>query len=170
MRMSPIRMKPEHPSTALPRSARVHFGRAYAISHAFPVLPLGLIHAGSMETLLSQFEENVARNGESDITSSKDNETNGGIDIEAQVQPADICVAKEIRQQICDVLGPDARMGNFPQPLVEKVDDEQLEGDECVFAGEFGYNILLGGLSDFGDADAGDAWVPLFPQAPPYTL
>lgn len=147
MTMSPIRMKPQHPSTALPRSARIHFGRAYAISHLFPVLPLGLIHAGSMETLVSQFEENVARRSDMDldgdiIMTDDDtqgdtirNETNGDI-IDDQVHPADISVAREIREQICHVLGADTRMRGFPEPFLEEavvMDDserEQLERRE----------------------------------------
>lgn len=52
----PIRMKAEHPSTALPRSARIHFGRVYEISHDMAIESLGLIHVDSMETLKLQFE------------------------------------------------------------------------------------------------------------------
>ncbi|KAI0117426.1 hypothetical protein F4814DRAFT_286837 [Daldinia grandis] len=33
MTLAPIRMKSDHPSTALPRTARIHHGRAYDISH-----------------------------------------------------------------------------------------------------------------------------------------
>jgi hypothetical protein len=61
MVLHPIRMKPEHPSIAFPRSARIHFGRAYGIVHGLPVQPLRLVHPASMETFLDQFEANVFR-------------------------------------------------------------------------------------------------------------
>jgi hypothetical protein len=59
----PIRMKPDHPSVALPKSARIHYGRAYQVDHDLPVQPLGQIHSTSIETLLDQFEANVFRGG-----------------------------------------------------------------------------------------------------------
>ncbi|KAK4074482.1 uncharacterized protein Triagg1_5078 [Trichoderma aggressivum f. europaeum] len=59
--LSPVRMKPDHPSLALSNTARIHYGRAYEISHAIPVQPLGLIHPASMEVLINQFEANVTR-------------------------------------------------------------------------------------------------------------
>jgi hypothetical protein len=50
--LSPLRMKRENSSTALPRTTRIHFSRAYIVNHALPV------HPASMEILLDQFEEN----------------------------------------------------------------------------------------------------------------
>jgi hypothetical protein len=64
-------MKPEHPSTALPEAARIHFGRAYEVHHNIAVRPLGLIYAGSMEYLMKQFESNCPRKESSDINEKK---------------------------------------------------------------------------------------------------
>lgn len=38
--LSPVRMKPNHPSLTLSSTARIHYSRAYGISHAIPVQPL----------------------------------------------------------------------------------------------------------------------------------
>jgi hypothetical protein len=93
-------MKAEHPSTALPHSARIHFGRAYEIEHGVPVRPLGLIHDGSMEMLLKQFEGNVFKNDGESIVEKKDDEEG-----DKQVKSADMEVVRDMRQSIMDVLG-----------------------------------------------------------------
>jgi hypothetical protein len=62
MTLAPIRMKPDHPSTALLRVARIHFGRAYEIKHEVPVKSLGLIHSASMEDLLSHSKSSMYKN------------------------------------------------------------------------------------------------------------
>ncbi len=102
-------MKAEHPSTALPQSARIHFGRAYEIEHHTPVQPLGLIHATSMETLRSQFEAHVYRKGSrNEETSNPAPEREGDLpQDDSQIEPADMVIVKEMRQNIMEVLGPD---------------------------------------------------------------
>jgi hypothetical protein len=98
-------MKAEHPSTALPQSARIHFGRAYEIEHDVPVRPLGLIHDASMEMLLKQFEGNVFKeNGESIVEKKEGKHDEKG---DKQVKPADMGVVKDMRQSIMDVLEGD---------------------------------------------------------------
>jgi hypothetical protein len=121
--LSSIRMKAEHPSTALPHSARIHFGRAYEIEHTVPVRPLGLIHAGSMETLLSQFEVNVfkkrgTRSGDSQAAKAKEAKV---AQDDTKVGPADMAVVKEMRQSIMDVLGPNI------SPYVHQPPEEVLQ-------------------------------------------
>lgn len=109
-------MKVEHPSTVLPHTARIHFGRAYEIDHDVPVRSIGLIHTGSMETLRSQFQSNVSkegvRTGEEETYESKLNRileiSQEGKDSEndAAVLPADMETVKNIRQRIKDNIGP----------------------------------------------------------------
>ena len=58
--LSPIRMKPDHPSTTLPTTARIYFQRTYRIDD-LDVQPLRLVHSASIETLLDQFETNALK-------------------------------------------------------------------------------------------------------------
>jgi hypothetical protein len=127
-------MKPEHPSTALPKAARIHFGRAYEVHYSVGVRPLGLIHVGSMETLISQFEEHCPRKGSSDVSDrhtvegrqiDEDNTPHGveeptGAEEQAQVdstvEPADMQIVLNMRQSIIDVLGPDLSLRKHPPP------------------------------------------------------
>jgi hypothetical protein len=144
--LEPIRLKSDHPSTALPRSARVHFGNAFVVEHKYPVIPIGLIHASSMETLHLQFIENALKPDKTsandtkleemqsakmnaDVTLSddtdirtdmtapapvtltvtntkRDAEIDEDTDAEIDTKPVEIEVAKKMRQQISDVLGP----------------------------------------------------------------
>lgn len=111
MILSPVRMKPEHPSTALPRSARIHFGRAYKIDHRIPVQPLGLIHPASMEILLDQFEANVFKRNKEQMKRSRDDENGDNISEvintpspDAIVVAADLEIVKDMRQSIIKVL------------------------------------------------------------------
>lgn len=97
--LKPIRMKPEHPSTALPRTARVHFGRAYVIPHDYAVMPLGLIHSGSMDNLNSQFERHVLRSKETGPETAQE--------AEKDMQPLSLDIARNIREQVAEVLGQD---------------------------------------------------------------
>ena len=102
-------MKPHHPSTTLPRSARIHFGRAYEIVHQLPVQPLGLVHPTSMETLLDQFDANIFRH-----TTDKKQVSTGipsGRDpfqveaLDDKVKVVDMEIVKEVRNNITKVLG-----------------------------------------------------------------
>ncbi|KAK6948138.1 hypothetical protein Daesc_009902 [Daldinia eschscholtzii] len=97
--LSPVQMKSDHPSTALSRTARIHYGRAYRISHELPVQSIGLIQDASMEVLLDQFEANVCRT----IGDTEDLSDNPIPEPEAEA--ADINVAKVIRENIASVLG-----------------------------------------------------------------
>lgn len=111
MVLAPIRMKPEHPSTTLPKSARIHFGRAYEVAHSMPIQPLGLIHPTSMETLLDQFEAQVPRTvGESKRSADGSTQASPFTDSLPQDEPkvtaADMEVVKKMRQDINNVLGP----------------------------------------------------------------
>ncbi|KAI1802395.1 hypothetical protein F4811DRAFT_401980 [Daldinia bambusicola] len=101
MVLSPVQMKSDHPSTALPRTARIHYGRAYRIFHQLPVQSIGLIKDASMEVLLDQFEANVYR---------RKDDTTGltPADVpEPQAEAANMNTAKAIRENITSVLGPD---------------------------------------------------------------
>jgi len=113
--LMPLRMKAEHPSTALPHTARIHYGRAYEIGHNVPVRPIGLIHAGSMETLQSQFQSNVSKDG----IQTGEKETPGSkldrfLEIlqdedsedDAAVLPADMEMVKSTQQRIEDNTSP----------------------------------------------------------------
>jgi hypothetical protein len=142
--LSPIRMKAEHPSTALPHSARIHFGRAYEVDHDVPVRPLGLIHAGSMETLLSQFENHVFKkeSGNSGVSqAAKANEAEVAQD-DAKVGPADMAIVKEMRQNIMDVLGEDISPYKHTPPKEVLESAGEVDTEWSIFevlrnAGEF---------------------------------
>ncbi|OJZ85354.1 hypothetical protein ASPFODRAFT_62011 [Aspergillus luchuensis CBS 106.47] len=56
MTSRPIRLKLEQPSTVLPRSARIYFGRVYEIKHDVELNIVGLVLGSSMNILSSQFE------------------------------------------------------------------------------------------------------------------
>lgn len=103
MILSPIRMKTDHPSTALPRSARIHFGRAYEVDHFLSVQSIGLVHPTSMETLINQFDANVFKPGsESSLKRARDaNEAVPDSDVKA----ADMEIVKAIRSDITEILG-----------------------------------------------------------------
>jgi hypothetical protein len=102
-------MKPEHSSAALPRTARIDFGRAYAIDHQLLVQPLGLPHPASMETLLDQFEANVFRKGKEPMKSP------GNPSTDSKLTAADVEIVKDMRQSIIQVLGSDlSRAQNLP--------------------------------------------------------
>lgn len=98
-------MKPEHPSTALPSTARIHYGRAYDFDHSRPVAPLGLIHPASMETLLDQFEAKVSKYEPRDESLGKPDEHTDIEEPDPATEPADIQVVKEMRANIIKVLG-----------------------------------------------------------------
>lgn len=109
-------MKPDHPSLALSNTARIHYGRAYEISHGIPVQPLGLVHPTSMEVLLNQFEANVTRvqPGE-DLGDECEEEIPEDIDPQQKVEDgtSDIKAAytrmnivKDMRRSMKKVLGP----------------------------------------------------------------
>ncbi|PKK49919.1 hypothetical protein CI102_8721 [Trichoderma harzianum] len=114
--LSPVRMKPDHPSLALSNTARIHYGRAYEISHEIPVQPLGLVHPASMEVLLNQFEAHVTRvqPGE-DLGDEWEEEMPEDIDPQQKVEDgtSDIKAAytrmnivKDMRRSMKKVLGP----------------------------------------------------------------
>jgi hypothetical protein len=118
MTLAPIRIKPEHPSTALPISSRIHFGRAYGISHEIPVKPLGLIHAGSMQKLISQSEAHVYRTRSGSNLQNLGSQNFGVVEepIDQHIIPADIEVVKSMRYSIMDVLGRNISPSRHPAP------------------------------------------------------
>ncbi|KAE8138588.1 hypothetical protein BDV38DRAFT_292185 [Aspergillus pseudotamarii] len=99
MRLQPIRMKAEHPSTALPSSARICFGRVYEVFHDVNLKSLGLIHDVSMENLQLQFSSHCPK------ASENDNQEEAVTDF--TVSPADINVVKDIREDINTVFRPE---------------------------------------------------------------
>lgn len=148
MVLTPVRMKPEHPSTALPNSTRIHFGRTYGISHMAAVKSLGLIHAGSMEKLMLQSVSHVYRNtldNSAQISESQscgvdgDEVTddfapnmlfrNGIVDVDKDIIPADIEVVKNMRNTIMEVLGPDISLDNHPPPKEPVLGSSALSDD-----------------------------------------
>ncbi|KAI1642247.1 uncharacterized protein F4817DRAFT_353380 [Daldinia loculata] len=110
MVLAPIRMKSDHPSTALPRTARIHYGRAYEISHHLPVESIGLVQDASMEVLLDQFEASVPR-----IKDEGDGTTQNQIP-EPQIEAANLDVAKTIRMDIATVLGSKMSPADYSSP------------------------------------------------------
>lgn len=146
MVLDPIRMKPDHPSTALPSSSRVHFGRIYEISHSAQVKPLGLIHTGSMEKLISQSVAHAYRNDPDDSAHVCKSQSDD-VDAEAQNSnddswhrktpdpisdsasddqdtihdqdtiPADMMVVREMRDSIMEILGPDITLDKHWSPV-----------------------------------------------------
>lgn len=106
-------MKPDHPSTTLPKSARIHFGRAYDVDHFIPVQPIGLIHPTSMETLLDQFNANVYRST-TDTKQALPNSLSSSdtflVDalvesLDDNVKVVDLEIVKEVRNNITKALG-----------------------------------------------------------------
>ena len=139
MVLLPIRMKPEHPSTALPKSSRIHFGRAYEIRHLIAVKSLGLIHAASMETLISQSERHLCMVDHHDepIETEYDSYSIEALEKwatyqfrepspEPDVIPADMEVVKDIRNNIQSVLGKEHSL------LDHKAPDEPVLGIGAV--------------------------------------
>lgn len=120
MVLAPIRMKPEHPSTALPTSSRIHFGRAYEVSHAIPAKPLGLIHAGSMQDLISESKAHVYKNelGSNPRTSETPNleVAEEPMDLNKDINTADMELVRSMRYSIMDVLGQNISLGRHPPP------------------------------------------------------
>lgn len=145
-------MKPEHPSTALPKAARIHFGRAYEIHHSVGVRPLGLIHAGSMETLISQFEEHYPRKESSNMNNrntvegwqaEEDSTTQGREEptreeeqaqVDSTVEPADMQIVLNMRQSIIDVLGPDLSLGKHrpPEDKPHQTFSVKVQGNDSI--------------------------------------
>lgn len=120
MVLAPIRMRPEHPSTALPTSARIHFGLAYGINHKIPVKSLGLIDGGSIERLISESEAHMYRNDFGSNPATLESQ-DFGPDEELMVSdkdviPADMEVVKSMRNSIIGVLGPDISLSSHPRP------------------------------------------------------
>lgn len=126
-------MKPEHPSTALPTSSRLHFGRAYEVSHALPVKPLGLIHAGSMQDLISESKTHVYKNesGSNPRTSETPDVEVGKepMDLDKDVNPADMELVRSMRSSIMEVLGQNISLDRHPPPK------EPLLGIDTVLKG-----------------------------------
>jgi hypothetical protein len=136
MCLKPIRMKAEHPSTTLPSSARIHFGRVYEVRHQVHLKSLGLIHDSSMENLLEQYRSSYAKEG----APTQNNAT------DRSVLPADMDIVKDLRRDIRTVV-PDARYSIRQPGLL--YDDEQMSDDEqprfetWVAPDTTQYNILL---------------------------
>jgi hypothetical protein len=130
MVLGPIRMKPEHPSTALPTSSRIHFGRAYAIDHDVPVKSLGLVHAESIQRLVLESAAHVRKKDlgnnsptlESRYLSTtrelveKDLMEKELSDLDKDIVPADMEVVKDIRYSIKDVLGGNLSLNKHSPP------------------------------------------------------
>ncbi|KAF4633360.1 hypothetical protein G7Y89_g4759 [Cudoniella acicularis] len=120
--LEPIRMKPEHPSTALPASARIHFGRAYCIKNTMPVKPLGLIHAGSMQSLISQSEAHLfTKDSNSDPQTSEISlqdfiKAMEPKNVDRDIFPADMEVVEGMRNSIRDVLGRNLSLSKHAPP------------------------------------------------------
>jgi hypothetical protein len=118
MCLKPIRMKAEHPSTTLPSSARIHFGRVYEVCHHIHLKSLGLIHDSSMENLLEQYRSSYAKEG----ARTQNNAT------DRSVLPADMDIVKDLRRDIRTVV-PNARSTKSIRTPGEMSDDEVMAGD-----------------------------------------
>ncbi|KAI3007493.1 hypothetical protein CBS147346_3302 [Aspergillus niger] len=77
MGIQPLRLKPEHPSTVLPSTARIHFGRVYEIKHDVELKNIGLIHSSSMDILSSQFESHCPIDTPNGLGASQDKDQVG---------------------------------------------------------------------------------------------
>ncbi|GLA52173.1 hypothetical protein AnigIFM63604_008808 [Aspergillus niger] len=77
MGIQPLRLKPEHPSTVLPSTARIHFGRVYEIKHDVELKNIGLIHSSSMNILSSQFESHCPIDTPNGLGASQDKDQAG---------------------------------------------------------------------------------------------
>jgi hypothetical protein len=109
-------MKPDHPSNALPSTARIHFGRAYTIDHDLPVQSLGLVHPTYMEILLDQFNAKVyerTMDGGRVAKRSRSVELEVS-ELEHNVKAADMDTAREIRNNISGVLGTELFPAEYP--------------------------------------------------------
>ena len=62
MTKNAIRIKAAHPSTALPSTSRVDFGRIYKVKHVVKSMDVGLIHIDSVETFTQHFEHTTSLN------------------------------------------------------------------------------------------------------------
>ncbi|GKZ26891.1 hypothetical protein AbraIFM66951_012042 [Aspergillus brasiliensis] len=102
IKLKPVRLKAEHPSTALPSSARIHFGRVYEVKHGIKVKGIGLIHDSSMETLLTQFESHLASNAASD-SPAQAGRLQADSSADSTVTPVNFSIVKEIRDSIRSV-------------------------------------------------------------------
>lgn len=142
MALAPIRMKPEHPSTALPISARIHFGRAYAINHKIPVKSLGLIHVGSMQNLILASEAHIRKNNSSNNLQTPESHNlevaEDFIDRDQHIIPADMEVVKDMRNSIMDVLGRNISLTTHPAPKEPPLGVVSLSQD--AKDGEFSQN------------------------------
>jgi len=127
MILAPIRMKPEHLSTALPVFSRIHFGRAYGISHKTPVKSLGLIHAASIQILVSEAETHVYRIKSDSDAQSFETQVRQNLqhrlaekprDLDNDVLSADMEVVKDMRNSIMDVLGSNISLDRHPAPVI----------------------------------------------------
>jgi hypothetical protein len=101
MKLEPVRMKAEHPSSTLPSTARVHYGHIYEIDHDVQVKKLGLIHDTSIQILFSQFELStfIAQPEVTKVIMEKELQEANDIS-PANALPVDIDTAKNIRKSI----------------------------------------------------------------------
>ncbi|PYH71141.1 uncharacterized protein BO88DRAFT_479287 [Aspergillus vadensis CBS 113365] len=77
MSIQPIRLKLEQPSTVLPSSARIYFGRVYEIKHDVELNNVGFVLGSSMDILSSQFESHRPIDTPKGIASSPDRDQAG---------------------------------------------------------------------------------------------
>ncbi|KAF7167793.1 hypothetical protein CNMCM5623_000981 [Aspergillus felis] len=106
MTLKPVRMKADHPSMALPKSARIHFGRVYEVYHDAAVREIGLVHDSSMEGLISQFEARCPMelcSSEREEVQTRDNV--GNITADDIIMPVDMDVARGMRESIQSAVG-----------------------------------------------------------------
>ncbi|KAL2812533.1 hypothetical protein BJX63DRAFT_396572 [Aspergillus granulosus] len=106
MTLKPVRMKADHPSVTLPKSARIHFGRVYEVYHNAAIREIGLVHDSSIEELLSQFEARCPM----ELCSSEREEMQnrddvGNITGDDIIMPVDMEVARGMRESIQSAVG-----------------------------------------------------------------
>ncbi|KAL2836906.1 hypothetical protein BJX68DRAFT_273307 [Aspergillus pseudodeflectus] len=110
--MKPVRLKADHPSTTLPSTARIHYGRVYEVKHDVQLKSIGLIHDSSMETLLEQFNGSYTCRG----VQTGDKVPAGGDQVpetvtDSTVSPADVELVCSIRKDVNRILGKDGLLG-----------------------------------------------------------
>jgi hypothetical protein len=111
--MKPVRLKADHPSTTLPSTARIHYGRLYEVEHEVQLKIIGLIHDSSMETLLGQFNGSYIRReaetGDKGAAGVRDEVLETVAD--STVSPANVEVVYNIRKDVNRILGKDGLLG-----------------------------------------------------------
>jgi hypothetical protein len=111
--MKPVRLKADHPSTTLPSTARIHYGRLYEVEHDVQLKSIGLIHDSSMETLLKQFNGSYTRRGvQTGVKVPAGGDQVPETVTDSTVSPADVELVCSIRNDVNRILGKDGLLGN----------------------------------------------------------